>query len=170
MSKSSSFNILAVILIIIGSIFLLENYGILVGAYLFWPLLPLIMGIGFTLLFFKNKRKDLILLGLGTFILLNSILFFYLNFTSWVRLAALWPTFIIILGLSFLACYLLSDKNVLLYLAAILISLGVSFILIFAVSTILWPLTLIFTGMSFMIISIVERFGNNMKVFHGKKR
>jgi len=159
MSNTSSFNILAAVLIFTGIIFLLENFGILIGAYLFWPVLPLIVSIGFCMLYFKNKRKDLLLLGTGSFLALNSLLFFYLNFTTWTRLSELWPIFIIVLGVSFLACYIFSDKIVFLYLASILIAMGISFILIFAVSTILWPLTLILTGVSFIIIHLVERFG-----------
>ncbi|MBW2972600.1 hypothetical protein KY359_06190 [Candidatus Woesearchaeota archaeon] len=158
MAKTTSFNILAVILIVLGTIFLLENFDIIHGAWLLWPILPLIMGIGFCMLFFKT-RKDLVLLGMGIFTGLNSLFFFYLNFTHWALLTHLWPVFIVIIGITFLVCFILSRKRVLLYLSVILMALGASFIVIFVISTMLWPVTLVLAGVSFIIISIFERKG-----------
>jgi hypothetical protein len=157
MRNSSSFNILAVVLILIGIVFMLDNYSIVTSILIFWPILPLIIGIGFTLLFFRSKRKDLILLGMGVFITSNSTFFFYLNFTGWSLLAVLWPAFIAIVGLTFAACSFFSKNRVLIYLAVFLIALGIAFILVFAVSTTLWPLTLILTGLSFILINIFEK-------------
>ncbi|MBU2561219.1 MAG: hypothetical protein KKD17_02895 [Nanoarchaeota archaeon] len=169
MRHTSSFNILAVILILLGLILLLENFGIVSGAWLIWPILPLILGVGFTMLYFKTK-KDLVLLGLGMFIGLNSLFFFYLNFTRWSLLAYLWPVFIVIIGITFLACYLLSEKKVILYLSVILMALGASFILIFVISTMLWPITLVLAGVSFIIISLFERQSKEKGAKSGKKR
>ena len=166
MSKTASFNVLAGILIILGVILLLENFGIVYGAWMIWPFIPLIIGIGFTILYFRT-RKDLVMLGMGIFIGLNSMFFFYLNFTGWILLAYLWPVFIILLGLTFLACWLPSRKRVLLYLAVFLTALGLSFIMIFAISSRLWPLSLILGGISFIIISVFDR---NKGVLRGKNR
>lgn len=167
MSKTASFNVLAGILIFLGIILLLENFSILDGAWMIWPFLPLILGTGFVMLFFRNRKKDLVLLGLGTFTGLISLLFFYLNFTSWMLLTYLWPSFIIILGLTFFACWLPSRKRVLLYLGIFLIALGVSFILIFAISANLWPLSLILGGISFITINIFEK---RKGAIRGKKK
>ena len=158
MRNTSSFNILATVLIVIGAVFLLENFGIIEGAWFLWPLLPLIIGIGFCILFFKTRRRDPVLLGMGVFTLLNSIFFFYLNFTGWRQLALLWPVFMVVLGLTFLACYFPSKAKVLLYLTTFLIALGTSFILVFVISTKLWPIILVLAGVSFIIISLFERF------------
>lgn len=160
MRDTSSFNILASVLIILGVALLLENYGVIKGVMFFWPVLPLVIGIGFCMLYFRS-RKDLVLLGLGTFILLNSVLFFYLNFTAWSLLAYLWPVFIVILGLSFLACYIFSRRKVLIYLAILLMAVGTSFILIFAVSKILWPVSLVLAGLSFILIDLFSRLGQH---------
>jgi hypothetical protein len=160
---------MAVVLIIIGIIFLLENYGFISGAWFLWPLLPLIIGVGFCMLFFR-ARKDIVLLGLGCFILLNSIFFLFLNFTGWSLLTYLWPVFIIILGLTFIACYAVSKKKILIYLAIILIALATSFILIFAVSTSLWPISIILTGASFMIINLFEIRNKKSGVSRAKKK
>ena len=169
MRHTASFNVLATILILIGIIFLLENFGIVSGAWLFWPLIPLILGTGFCMLFFRT-RKDLVLLGLGSGLVLNSLFFFYLNLTSWKLLAYLWPAFMIILGLTFIACFLFSRKRVLIYLAVILMALGSSFILVFAISTILWPLTLVLAGISFIIINIFEKTIIPNNAIHSKKK
>ncbi|MFH1063691.1 MAG: hypothetical protein V1729_01275 [Candidatus Woesearchaeota archaeon] len=157
MRHTSSFNILAVILIFLGTVFMLDNYGIIQGILIFWPLLPMMMGTGFCMLFFRARKRDVILLGIGCFILLNSAFFFYLNFTSWFFIAYLWPVFIMILGMTFFACYLFSGKKIILYLSVILTAIGISFILIFALSTRLWPITLVFTGISFIIINTFPR-------------
>ena len=169
MRSSSGFNIFAVVLILMGIALLLENYGFISGVWMFWPVLPLIIGIGFCMLYFR-ARKDLVLLGLGTFIMLNSILFFYLNCTAWYLLAYLWPVFIVILGMSFLTCYIFSKRNIIIYLAILLMSLGISFILIFAVSTILWPISLVLAGLSFILIDLFSRSGRKKGYSHAKKR
>jgi hypothetical protein len=158
MNHASSFNLLAGVLIVVGAVFLLENFGVIEGAWLLWPILPLIIGAGFCMLFFKTRRRDPVLLGMGIFILLDSVFFFYLNFAGWRVLALLWPVFIVLLGITFLACYFPSRSKVLLYLAVFLIAVGASFILVFAVSTRLWPITLVLAGISFIIISLFERF------------
>jgi hypothetical protein len=168
MRSTSSFNILAVVLILVGATFLLENFNIINGIWLIWPILTLILGVGFCMMYFR-ARRDLVLLGIGSFLNLMSIFFFYLNFSEWSLLTYLWPVFIVILGLTFLACFLMSRSRVLVYLATLLIAIGFSFILIFAVSTRLWPISLVLAGISFIIISIFEHLkqksGN-----HAKKR
>ncbi len=157
MPKTTSFNILAGTLIFLGMILLLENLNIINGAWMIWPLLQLILGVGFILLYFRTRKSDLVMLGLGSFITTNSIFFFYLNMTSWFLLTYLWPVFIVLLGLTFLACWLPSRKRVLLYLSMLFIALGISFILIFAISALLWPITLVLTGISFITISIFDK-------------
>jgi hypothetical protein len=169
MRNTSSFIILAVVLILTGIVFLLENFGVLIGISHIWPILPLILGIGFCMLYFRNKRKDLVLLGLGAIIVLDSFFFFFLNFTSWRSLALLWPIFILILGISFIVCYIFSKMKVLLYLAVFLIALSVSFILVFVISSRLWPLSLILGGVSFIIIQFFEWSVKPKEVLHGKR-
>jgi hypothetical protein len=169
MRHTSSFNILATTLILLGAIFLLQNYGFITWVWLLWPILPLIIGTGFCMLFFRT-RKDLVLLGLGSGLFLNSLFAFYLNLAGWALLAYLWPVFIIILGLTFMICFAFSRKRVLVYLSVILMALGVSFILVFAVSLILWPITLIFAGVSFIIINIFEKTIITRRVIRAKKK
>ncbi len=149
---SQSFNVLALVLIILGLLLTLENFKILKGVIKLWPFITFITGLGFCLLFYQRRKKDLVLLGMGTFMTLISLFFFYLNFTSWYDLSYLWPIFITILGFSFIPPYYFKRKNVLLILAAMLIGAGVAFIFVFAISTRLWPLSLVVAGGSFLII------------------
>ena len=132
--KTSSFTALAIILIVLGLILMLETFNIVNGIIKLWPLLSLVIGIGFCLLFYQRKKKDLILLGLGTFITLISVFFFYLNFTSWWNLSYLWSMFVTILGLSFVPPFYFRRNFALIILAALLIGAGVSFILVFSIS------------------------------------
>ena len=152
--NSNSFNVLALVLILLGLILTLDNFNIINGAFNLWPLLTLIIGIGFCLLFHKNRNKDLVLLGLGSFITMISLFFFYLNFTTWTKLSYLWPVFITTLGLSFLPPYSFSKNNIVISLGILLMAIGLSFIFIFSIDTSLWPLSLVLTGVSFLIISI----------------
>jgi hypothetical protein len=168
MRPTSSFNILAVVLILVGISFMLENFNIVNGIWLIWPILTLILGAGFCMMYFR-ARRDLVLLGLGCFLNLMSMFFFYLNFSEWSLLAYLWPIFIVILGFTFLACFIMSRSRVLIYLATLLIAIGASFILIFAVSTRLWPISLVLAGISFIIISIFEHV-KSKSIAHAKKR
>ncbi|MFC1741826.1 hypothetical protein ACFL3V_04795 [Nanoarchaeota archaeon] len=169
MQHSSSFNIIASILILIGIILMLDNFSIMTGILFLWPVIPLVMGIGFTLLFFKSRRRDLVLLGIGTCVVLNSLFFIYLNLQGWATLAYLWPVFLALLGLTFFACHFFAKTRILIYLAVILIALGVSFILIFAISTKLWPITLILAGISFIIINIFK-ITSRKGLSHAKKK
>ncbi|MFC1723166.1 hypothetical protein ACFL0V_03450 [Nanoarchaeota archaeon] len=153
MKKTSSFSVLAIVLMLLGLILILENFNIIRGALNLWPLLPLTIGFGFCLLFYKSKQKDMVLLGLGTFIILSSIFFFYLNFTNLNKLSYMWPLFITLLGVSFIPPYAFSKSRITIILGIFLIAIGLSFILIFAISTDLWPVSLVLAGASFLISS-----------------
>jgi hypothetical protein len=146
------FNVLAGLFILIGVLLILENNGILPGIHKFWPALLSLLGIGMTLLFFSDK-KDVGLLWFGSFMLMLSIFFFYLNFNSWSALKSLWPIFITILGVSAFICYFPNKNRVLLFLGLFGIMLSAAFILIFSVSESLWPVSLIVTGLFIYIVS-----------------
>jgi hypothetical protein len=150
-------NFLAALLILIGMGFLLENYGIMKGILHLWPIIPLIIGIGFCMLFYKGKKKDIVMLGIGALVTLYSMFFLFLNFTSWKELAFLWPVFIILLGIMFIVLFFYAKKRVVLHIGILLIAIGISFILVFAVSARLWPITLVLAGISFIIIGVFER-------------
>lgn len=95
---SSSTNkraITGLILVLIGSLFLLDNlgYGIDVPRWVFtWPMI--FIGIAIINIFTGNFRVALIFLTIGAF--------FYLQYFDLVDMRTYWPVFLIIVGLSFL--------------------------------------------------------------------
>ena len=87
------FAILAYLLVIVGFLMILENFGVLKGVHLLWPAFPLTLGIGLLMLFFQSERRDLKAWGIGVFLILNSFIYFWCNFTSWRILGKIWPLF-----------------------------------------------------------------------------
>lgn len=158
MSKHPTTRVLAVLTILTGLILLSESYGYLSGIYRIWPVFPLILGTGFILLFLRRNRFDTTLVAIGTYLVCASILFFYLNFTDWVRLADLWPLFIGFLGLSFLAPIIWGSKRgIYIPIALFLIFLCGVFLLVFSVDTRLWPVSLVLFGICLLLIGRFER-------------
>ena len=152
-------HVFAFILIVIGMIFLLDSLEIIAGISKMWPIFVFLLGLGFLMLFYpeKNKKRNALQLGIATGLILLSILFFYLNFTAWVKLAKLWPIFLIIVGLSIGICYFTLKRVSFLYTGLILIMLGIVFYLVFAISTRLWPVSLILVGLSFIFLEDVKK-------------
>ena len=152
---------LAMIFIIIGTLITLENFSIISGVSFHWPGLLLILGCGFTLLFFQREKVDPVLLWLGTFIMILGIFFYYLNFTSWASLATLWPVFLGIVGISFFTVGFFTRKITLAYFGSAFIALFIIFFLVFGVSKKLWPMSLVVFGLSLLLL---EYLHNNMKI------
>ncbi|XOV93744.1 MAG: LiaI-LiaF-like domain-containing protein [Bacteroidota bacterium] len=87
--------IIGIILVIIGAVFLLENfgYGIDLPWYIFrWPMILILVGI--INLASGNLRGALILIGLGVV--------FYLDIFDILSIGQLWPLILIIIGLAFI--------------------------------------------------------------------
>ena len=99
MKKSRTLGVLAVLFIFAGIILLLENFNILVGVSKLWPIVIFLLGLGFVMLFFERRKQDSVLLWIGSFLMMISVLFGYLNYTSWRLLAYLWPVFLGIVGI-----------------------------------------------------------------------
>lgn len=152
----SEFNILAGLLILSGIALLVEGSGFLQGIHNLWPMFIFVIGLGLVLMFYQNKR-DVGLIGLGASMIMLSIFFFYLNFTSWVILKDLWSIFIAIFSVSILLCYFYNKKRIFLIIGLFGILLSIAFILIFAVSVSLWPVSLIIAGLFIYIISFFDR-------------
>ncbi|MFH1249010.1 MAG: hypothetical protein V1660_02570 [archaeon] len=150
------FGVIAVLFLISGIALLLEGQGILPGIHNLWPMFVFVVGMGLSLMFYQDC-KDVGLLGLGSFLLMTSILFFYLNYTSWVKLKEWWASFIFIVGASLIICSIYSRKRIFFLVGLFGILLSIAFILIFAVSASLWPVSLIIAGIFILIIS---RFDN----------
>ena len=94
-SPNSKRAIIGIILIALGTIFLLDNmgYDMYLPYYLFsWPAVFVVLGV--INLLSGNSRSSLIFFGLATI--------FYLHHYNVVRIGEIWPVVLIIIGLSFI--------------------------------------------------------------------
>lgn len=157
MQRKRTATSLASLLVITGALITLENFSVIQGVSWHWPLLLLILGAGFVLLFFQRDRLDPVLLWLGTFIFVLGVLFYYLNGTSWSQLASLWPVFLGIVGLSFLSVAVLTRRYLFAYFASGFIALFIIFTLIFNISRKLWPMSFVVFGIGLLILDHQQR-------------
>ena len=154
MRRVRSIFVLALVFILAGAALTLENLGIVAGASKLWPGFLLILGGGFLILFFQRKKTDLALLFLGTVSTLLSPFFFYFNYTTWSRMTTMWPFFLTIAGVGFLALYGSAGRHHLFFfLASALIMLSGVFYLVFGISLQLWPLSLVAFGASLLFVN-----------------
>ncbi|MCX7959283.1 MAG: hypothetical protein N3B13_09575 [Deltaproteobacteria bacterium] len=100
MIRFKQFDIVAIIFIACTPLLLLETFGITKGMYKIWPIFPFVFGLGSLLIAVRPENRYPLMGGLGSFLMLCSLFFFYLNLTSWKELVTLWPVFVILLGLS----------------------------------------------------------------------
>jgi hypothetical protein len=152
--------IAAAILIMLGLLFLVENFlpSWMHITNLIWPAIFLAGGIWFLLSASSNHGKywglfmpGSILTGLGLIFLITS----YLPFT-W---SFLWPIILISIGVGFFLMMFFGRVFGLIIPAAILCSLGLVFFIISALASIspvawslLWPLIIIFIGVAMLTI------------------
>ena len=156
MQRKRTATVLAVFLIIAGSLITMENFAMIKGVTYHWPILLVIFGAGFIMLFFERDRNDPVLMWLGTFQIALSLLFYYLNATSWRNLASLWPVFLGAVGISFLAMAIVSRKMLFVYFAGSFLGLFIIFTLVFSISSKLWPLSFVVFGLSLIIIEQIN--------------
>ncbi|MBN2215656.1 MAG: hypothetical protein JW723_15615 [Bacteroidales bacterium] len=160
MKNKSGTAFLALILIITGVVVTLENFRFINGISRHWPVLMLILGTGFSLLYFQKQRKDPVLIWLGAFIGLLGIFFYYLNFTTWKSLSHDWPVFLLVTGISFIPVAASKKKMIYVLSSLSFITLFLIFFLVFTVSSKLWPLSFLFLGVDLLIIEYVNRIQN----------
>lgn len=153
MRQVKSVFVLAMVFIAAGATLTLENMGLVRGASKLWPAFVLILGAGFLILFFDRKKNDLALLFLGTVISLLGAFFFFLNYTAWSKMSTMWPVSLGIAGAGFLAMYLVSRARLFLFLFVALTMLAGVFYLIFGISLVLWPLSLVAFGASLLVVN-----------------
>lgn len=151
--KLKQYDIFAITLIIAAPIALLETCGIIKGIYKLWPIIPFTFGLGSTLIGIKYPKKDPIIFGIGIFVMLCSLFFFYLNFLSWGFLARLWPLFILMLGLSFIFSTIITKNSIVRLLGSIISFIGIGCTFVFTISYSLWPLTLALLGIIIVLIN-----------------
>jgi hypothetical protein len=146
------------ILLAAGTWFLLQRLGIELPNFFsaLWPLFPFMFGAAFLVTFFAGEGRDCGLVWPGTFGILLGSFFFLFSFGvfEWEQMSELWPVFPLIVGLSFLATWIVGrgKDTGLLVPALIMLSvgtLGLGFELgVIDARTVglLWPLALVLLG------------------------
>lgn len=145
--KISDF-IIGLALVLLGLIFLFENFGIIEFDFSrMWPLIVILAGSGFWIGFFRS-RKDSGLILPGTILLVYGFLFLFCALYGWWYMENLWPGFLFGPGLGFVLMYLFGEKEVgLLIPGSILLGLSIIFFLRYSVILDYWPLILIAVGL-----------------------
>ena len=157
MRSRSSIVFLSVILILAGAIITIENFNIVNGVSRHWPVLLIILGTGFLILFFQRLQQDITMMWLGSFIAMLGLFFYYLNFTGWKRLGHDWPAFLAIIGMSFLLISVFRRKMVYILSSLSFITLFLIFFLVFTISSKFWPLALLLLGVDLLLIDYFNK-------------
>ena len=138
------------VLIIIGIAFLVLN-ATNVGWQHFWPLLLIIGGIGFIVIFLRDRKNYGVLMPASILIVIGGILFAGAWF-GWEFMTVLWPLFIAAPGIGFFAMYMFGPhEDGLLVPAFILTGIAAVFLLIEYDKGEYWPVLLILIGLVFII-------------------
>jgi hypothetical protein len=142
------FRVLAILSIAVGVLLLLEVMGFLEGVHLLWPVFPTVVGAGLLVAFVQRGRRDLLLLGIGAYLLVASAVFFVCNFTTWAFLESAWPLFIAFLGLVSVlsSMYTVRGRRVLWLSGLLLNIIALVLYLVFEVTDRLWPISLVLFG------------------------
>jgi hypothetical protein len=98
------------------------------GVAKLWPFAVMLLGFVLSVYAYstRKKRDSSLLLFLGAFFLVSSVILFILALSSWEHIRVLWPGFLSALGLGFLTVYLAGDgKKAILVLSLFLIAASV---------------------------------------------
>jgi len=151
--RFKQFDIVAIVLISCTPLLLLETFGVTKGMYKIWPIFPFVFGLGSVLVALRPENRFPLMTGIGSFLILCSLFFFYLNLTSWSELATLWPVFVILLGLSLIISSYINKSNIVRVSGIGTSLLGISFTFIFTISYSFWPLSIALAGILILIIN-----------------
>lgn len=155
----SQFSGLAILSMVAGALLLLENHGLVGPVHRLWPVFPGFVGFGLTLVFARRGRRDLVMLGLGSYLLGLAALFLVLNYTRWSLLERAWPVFLALLGVSTLAVapYAQRARQVFWFTGSFLVLLALVFYLVFGLNPRLWPASLVLFGCWILVLTRARR-------------
>jgi hypothetical protein len=157
-TKLSSYGRLGILLGGIGVLMAIDTLANISIMYKFWPLIPMLLGIGFIGIYLRRGRREGIYIGVGAYIIGFSGLALFCSLTSWASIATLWPLFIGLLGLSFLFGFFFGSRRPVMLLAGLLfVSLAILFFSVFGISRRQWWIVFILAGMSFFVFDKVRR-------------
>jgi len=142
-------------LVILGFLFLSENFGYIEFNFQnVWPVFVMLGGIGFTIGYLQD-RKNYGLLMPASILTIYGLLFFYCSIEGWYMMSVWWPVFIIGPGIGFFMMYILGGREKgLLFPATILTVIGLLFLISHSGFWRYWPLVLIIIG----IVMIVRHY------------
>ena len=149
--KISDF-IIGLALVVLGLIFLFDNFGIIEFNFgQMWPVIVILVGAGFWIGFFRS-RKDSGLILPGTILLVYGFLFWFCALYGWWYMENLWPGFLFGPGLGFILMYLFGEKETgFLIPGGIMLGLSIVFFLRFSPVLDYWPFILIAIGLYLII-------------------
>lgn len=108
-------SLLGAVLIIIGGLllasrFLFNSSFFRLGADDFWPMIILMLGIGFELAFFISMKAPGLLVP-GGILITYGILFFFEVMTNWMFAAYTWPVYLIGVAIGLFQLYLFTGRH-----------------------------------------------------------
>lgn len=155
--RIGSYGKLGLLLALIGIILAVDTMMDLAFLYKLWPILTIILGIGFIRIYIQRSRQETPYMGIGIYLIAFSGLTLFCNLTSWTALVNLWPLFITFMGISFVFGYLFGSKRPILLLTGLLFfSLSLMFFFVFSFDNQFWWTIFIFAGISFFIFDKVR--------------
>ena len=158
--ENTSYKRLAYILIVIGVLLSLDSYYKISTFLNLWPILVLILGVGFVGIFSKGRKISSTYLVIGIYLILFSFLALFCNFTSWSIISLYWPIFITILGIVFIATFIYKKTNrIMLFFGVLLIFLSLYFFVIFSVGNDSWWIIFVLVGLS-ILLSRIKKWQN----------
>jgi len=139
-------------LIILGILFLFENFGYIAFDFKdVWPVFVILAGVGFFIGYLQDKTNYGLLMP-GTILIIYGVMFFYCSVEGWYYMTYLWPVFIIGPGIGFFMMFVLGQKEKgMLVPASILTGLGILFLLGKTGIVRYWPLVLIIIGIVMIV-------------------
>jgi hypothetical protein len=115
------------ILVLLGLLFLLNNFYRFLDAELLWPLFLLIPVIPLAINWLEKGREAAGAVIPITILIFYSGYFLWLTHTHWLGAGTTWPNFLLGPGLGFFLLYVIERKGALLVPALILIGLAAAF-------------------------------------------
>ena len=140
--------VIGVGLVILGILFLSENFGYLSFDFQnVWPVFVLLAGVGFWIGFYQD-RKNYGLLMPGSILIIYGILFLYSSVEGWYLMSYWWPIFILGPGIGFFMMYIFGEKEKgMLIPASILTGISVLFLIGYSGIWRYWPVIMIVVGL-----------------------
>jgi len=125
---------LGILLVVIGGILAAASQLEMSFVYKLWPVLTLVLGVGFVGIYIKRQGRGGFYLALGEYLILFSGLAFYLNFSSgpeggsgWHNLRHLWPLFMAFLAVVFGTIFVVGNRRKFALFMALLMLVGTVF-------------------------------------------